>query len=57
MIESDSESDSGCNDIEVELEEDTEAPAPQPKTVRYYVNPTHVRDLDEETKVRLLLKT
>ncbi|CAN6979446.1 unnamed protein product [Brassica oleracea var. botrytis] len=51
VIESDSESDSGCNDIEVELEEDTEAPAPQPKTVRYYVNPTHVRDLDEETKL------
>ena len=57
VIESDSESDSGCNDAEVELEEDIEAPAPQPKTVRYYVNPTHVRDLDEESKVSLLLKT
>ncbi|XP_013624020.1 PREDICTED: uncharacterized protein LOC106329989 [Brassica oleracea var. oleracea] len=54
VIESDSESDSGCNDIEVELEEDTEAPAPQPKTVRYYVNPTHVRDLDEETKTEVI---
>ncbi|KAF3551370.1 hypothetical protein DY000_02002661 [Brassica cretica] len=54
VIESDSESDSGCNDIEVELEEDTEAPAPQPKTVRYYVDPTHVRDLDEETKTEVI---
>lgn len=56
LIESDSESESEGNDTEAEVEEDTGVPR-QEKVVRYYVNPTHVRDLHEEAKVSLSLKT
>lgn len=51
MIESDSETESECNDTAAEVEEETDAPPSPPKTLRYYFNPTHVRDLDEEAKV------
>ncbi|KAH0897866.1 hypothetical protein HID58_047434 [Brassica napus] len=54
VIDSDSESDSGDNESQVEEAEVVEAPPTKPETVRFCVNPDHIRNMDEECKVNVI---
>ncbi|CAN7135736.1 unnamed protein product [Brassica rapa subsp. narinosa] len=55
VIESDSESDTEGGDSQAEVEEDelVVRPGTPPAAVRYYVNPSHVKSLDEDEKASL----
>lgn len=53
-IESDSEWDTEGGDSQADVEEDEAVVRPgTPPAVRYYVNPAHVKSLDEDEKVSL----
>lgn len=52
VIDSDCDSESGDYESQANEAEEREAPIATPAVVRYCVNHVHVRDLDEECKVR-----
>lgn len=52
VIDSDSDSDSGNSESQADKVEMSKPPDAPPASVRYCVNPAHVRDLHEECKVR-----
>ncbi|CAN6914344.1 unnamed protein product [Brassica oleracea] len=52
VIDSDSDSDSGDSESQADKVEMSKPPDAPPASVRYCVNPAHVRDLHEECKVR-----
>ncbi|KAH0928878.1 LOW QUALITY PROTEIN: hypothetical protein HID58_014605, partial [Brassica napus] len=56
VIESDSESDTEGGDSQAEVEEDEVVvrPGTPPAAVRYYVNPAHVKSLDEDEKTQVI---